>query len=344
MARLFQLLLGVNSATWKRQVAPYMQYPWKIVAILDEDVSMEKRLSMLSDFFSAGDCMLDAGASRLARGYFQDFARSDLPRLLEKGHPFYQYVVLLACNKTNNIQCEDNFARASSARQCMRGNAHASSTMASKHVSGEVLHIHKQEALLSHTLEKRPLPEMEQRAPRTSLADCLALTLENSPSALCAELSNAADDSDDPRQGRESQRAARQSKVNSWVLFKQLHLQSRPALLGESKQQRLKRVVAEAPGPWTSLTLIFIFFMSCHVTCVMSCHVMSLSHWCSVVPRSAAQVQGFQNAGKPRCGCCVAGLCQAEKQIEQDGRARQPCPARLCKGPGAAALWCLEAV
>ena len=81
-------------------MTPYSQFPWKLVALLDEDTPKQQRMQQLADFFAAPICMLDAGAGRLVQRKFRDMAKANLERLLNAGNPFFQFLLLLATNKT----------------------------------------------------------------------------------------------------------------------------------------------------------------------------------------------------------------------------------------------------
>ena len=90
--RLMALVLGQDSSGWSLRVSRALHvsliiaicvlyrkifsffegYPWVLACAFDESRSVEERFQWLQKFFSADECCLDPGLSRLLRGRFRN--------------------------------------------------------------------------------------------------------------------------------------------------------------------------------------------------------------------------------------------------------------------------------
>jgi hypothetical protein len=139
--KLFHCFIDVIGGMWKRQVRLYELYPWKMLALLDPDITDAESLALLQEFKQLRACDMDEGVTKVWHALYSGLSDADL---LMPGSDFKGALLLLALNKVTNVEIENNFARASSSRSYCRGRSHDASTMACKHFLAELIHVHKQ--------------------------------------------------------------------------------------------------------------------------------------------------------------------------------------------------------
>ena len=159
---------------------------------------------------------------------------------------FPQQLTLLACSKVTNVEVETNFARATSARAYMRGRKHGSGTMACKHVLAEMVHQH---CLAFPPKRRRQLGNSKRRSARRAQPDFSDSRAAFSRRVLRAISAGAGADLvqvEEQTAGGGGRGLEKRQKSNGWLIFRQNRLDSRPALFGESRADRVRRVIREA--------------------------------------------------------------------------------------------------
>ena len=138
--KLFLCLLDATASMWRRQVLIYTMFPWKLLAILDPDISEEEAVALVKEFLGLWECCCDDGVTLV---WLRQFGKQTALHLLQAGSSFRAALLLLALSKVTNIEIEDNFARASTARSANRGHMACASTVASRHVLSELRKQHR---------------------------------------------------------------------------------------------------------------------------------------------------------------------------------------------------------
>lgn len=137
---MFEMLVDMASSIWRKQHLKHESYPWKLAPILDRDYPQELKRKVLTHFFGLSRCCLEDGYA----GPLQEkFASAGIDECLRQGSSFMMCLVNTFCSKTQNVELENNFARASSARAYVRGNRHSSATMCCKHVASDIHESHQ---------------------------------------------------------------------------------------------------------------------------------------------------------------------------------------------------------
>lgn len=141
-SRLFQLLIAVSSSMWRRMVSPYCMLPYTLAPLLDWTRPLPLRVELLEQFMALCECCLDDGVGKP----LWKLANSELTALdaIRGDSLFMQSLLQVFMTKVTNITLENNFARASSSRQYLRGRHHVIGTMTNKHVAAEMKHQHSQ--------------------------------------------------------------------------------------------------------------------------------------------------------------------------------------------------------
>ena len=245
-AKLFQLLLVASSILWKRQYLPYTRAPWKFLAVLDDISQLEKR-SLVEEFRALTACMMDKGCTRVLHKFY---GHQSPEQLLSISGDFFCALRLLALNKVSNVEIELNFARASSSRQYMRGNAHDASTMAAKHVAAELRHQHNLALQRKQSREKHRLASLASQGLHglgSSSGPGFHLPAPGgSGSASSAVLSRPLA----TRRARRHKGARRPWKANGWIMYMADRVRYGAGEVGESRETRRKRVFAQARADW----------------------------------------------------------------------------------------------
>ena len=231
---LFQTLVQVQGELWKDLVVVYQRYPWRLLPMIYSGVAMEAKLALAADFLTSNDCDIDPGFTKclkdfLATGGF-NLAEVDPAAILQEGSIVLQVLTFLSMSKSSNVEVECNFARASSARQAMRGRCHLSSTMSSKHILAELTHLHH----MQHP------PKKSSKQPMATFSRGVYRKLEPQTATriqTCRQLTDQPDD---------RQKKKKSCKLNGWILFYEARLKSRPGRLHESKEERRQRIFKEA--------------------------------------------------------------------------------------------------
>ena len=205
----------------------YTLLPWSLLRVLHSTTNLAAAVVILEDFLQLADCDLDPGVSPVLKALCAAQGQ-DFESMLHPQSDFAQALFLLATSKTMNNEAETNFARATSARSYMRGMQHDSSTMCAKHCVAELAHIHAIEHTKNH----------DAHCSRHSAANL-------------SQLRAISDDQGDGHQAEnptadQTDELPKSKRSNSWILFRDNRLDTRPALLGESKNERRLRVTADA--------------------------------------------------------------------------------------------------
>ena len=151
---LFHSFLESAASQWLRVVLPYLSYPWRLAWLLDPDDLEANSVSLLVTFLQCPACMLEIGASlgiqQMCLGHDRRLATSTVSALekaakdlLRQDSFFMELLLVFFTGRSTNVEVEDNFGRASSMRQFLRGKTHLASTMATKHFSAELHHQHR---------------------------------------------------------------------------------------------------------------------------------------------------------------------------------------------------------
>ena len=227
----FQLLLDVSSSVWKKQVFMYSRPPWTLAIVLDCSVPRTVREEAVLTFFLKATCCLEKGVCRdLVHKY-----KSLGAHALDTGSQFLSMLFLLFTNKTTDVECENNFARSSAARSFMKGKKHESATMACKHISGEIHHQHML------CLGKSKKSVAMQRAAETYQQEANDVTVGSKVDDAVRIVRFSATGPDKP--GADSQGT---TKTNGYILLTKELFNTEPLLLGETTEERRKRVIAKA--------------------------------------------------------------------------------------------------
>ena len=245
LENMFQWLLDVSSSTWKRQVYMCLRPPWTLGVVLDMFVPEGIRKDRVLSFFAKLACCLEKGICRdLVKKYKHLGVRA-----IEPGSKFLIMLVLLFANKTNNIEAENNFARSTAARAYMQGKKHECATMASKHTVAETHHQH----LLSLGKSKNN-DAMKREAIKLSTTPAAADVLAGSGrigDAINAALSIVSP----PAKPEKDAKAI--VKTNGYILLTNELFESEPLLVGETANDRRKRVVAKATPACTKSQAVY---------------------------------------------------------------------------------------
>ena len=246
---LFQFLMDMASASWRKLVLKYADYPWRLAIVLDPAYPVDLQKAELEMFFQMKDCCLEDGA---AIGLRNEFADEDPSDCLQCGSRFIQALVMCFTSKVTNVEIENNFARASSSRQYLRGKRHSSGTMVSKHILQEL----KQQHLKSLNMDARAKQRKRKHADQTSglSLPCLSEVGSAFQIAEAVGVTGAARVGVMSQVHGNTQRGRRcsldqhgnqkRSRVNGWNVCLRQAFQE-PAFPGESKKARFHRIMAE---------------------------------------------------------------------------------------------------
>ena len=174
LSRMFHSYILAISTQYVRTVLPYSRPLWVLAMLLHSEVPFSSKQHVLSTFLSIPKEDLDVGASQAIHGWC---GGQSVEALLSHGSFFLELLVTMFTGRTTNIACEDNFARASSMRQFLRGRAHSVASMACKHVAAEFQHIHGCE------VRKQLTKKAEATRAARSSSDGISVESESKPRA-----------------------------------------------------------------------------------------------------------------------------------------------------------------
>jgi len=115
--KLFFALVAVVGEVYCRLVGPYKRWPWPLVRLVDDRISASQKRAVAKKFFVAKECCLDSCFSKPLQ------QMTTQPEDLLEGGSLHNVVNVLSLMKVMNIEVEDNFARASRARQASAGQS-----------------------------------------------------------------------------------------------------------------------------------------------------------------------------------------------------------------------------
>lgn len=236
---MFQVMIQVQAEIWRNQVYVYQLFPWRLLQILHSSTTQEKRIEIIQEFKSAKACCVDMGFTATLRNWIDD---QPAETLCDPSNPFVQTLILLALSKATNIEVECNFSRAAAARQYTRGSAHWCSTMSSKHVLSELHHQHN----MQHCPAVKTGSTKRNHALRGSVFAKYSRNVVSNLKNIDNDKENEAQLANTNNVRKPKRRTDAPSKTNGWILFRDSRLANRPARLGETKQQRVSRVISEA--------------------------------------------------------------------------------------------------
>ena len=230
---MHQILVKIQGHLWRRQVHTYTMAPWSTLRLLHSETSQQERVQIVDRLLKSPKCLIDEGFT----GTVVKLAGAQAPKDVAcQSSDFMCQLFLLACSKTTNAEVETNFARATAARSYMHGKVHNSSTMASKHCVAELAHLHH----VQRQQEACAQEQSESKAPIKVPACKMPLT------DLLRQQHLALGDAADGSEASERAGATLCWRTNSWILFRTRRFKTRPALLGESAEERHRRITAEA--------------------------------------------------------------------------------------------------
>lgn len=151
---LFHSFLESAASLWLEVVFPYLTYPWKLAWLLDPDDLEANAVSLIVAFLKCPPCLLEIGASLMmqqmclgsngrATAPFNGSLEELAKHLLRGDSFFLELLLVFFTGKSTNVEVEDNFGRAASMRQFLRGKTHHASTMAAKHYTAELQDQHR---------------------------------------------------------------------------------------------------------------------------------------------------------------------------------------------------------
>ncbi len=117
LRKLFFAMVAVVGEIHCRVVGPYKKWPWPLVRLVDNRIAASQKQAIARKFFNAKECCLDSFFSQR----LQQMAAC--PEDLLEGGSLHNVVNILSLMKVMNIEVEDNFARASQARQASAGQS-----------------------------------------------------------------------------------------------------------------------------------------------------------------------------------------------------------------------------
>ena len=217
--QFFTIVVDVQASLWKRQVLVYTRLPFSPLRVLHSSCSQIERERIIAGMKDLLDCDFDDGFTKVVLQLNNDRSPEEMAN---RNSFFMRQMLMLGTSKTLNSEVETNFARATSARSYMRGVQHDSSTMCAKHVLAEIAHLHRVQNSAKHGAKSS-----------RNVVDNFG-----SVPAVCDIQGNA-------RQPAPTQHGVSQ-KTTSWFLFRDSRLAKRPALIGETKEERRLRIVQEA--------------------------------------------------------------------------------------------------
>ena len=106
-------LLQVATKMWRRQITPYLRYPWRLAKLADPRITDESS-RLLDEFRALRPCCCDEGLTLRLR---------DLDLERQKDKDLLQGVAqMISHSKCLNAEIEDNFARCHSQSRAARGS------------------------------------------------------------------------------------------------------------------------------------------------------------------------------------------------------------------------------
>lgn len=236
--------MPVQAEVWRNQVCVYQTYPWRLLQILHSSTTHEKRLELIGEFKTAKACDIDMGFTATLRNWVGD---QPAGTLCNPSSNFMQALILLALSKASNIEVECNFSRAAAARNYTRGSSHSCATMSSKHLLAELCHQHS----MQHCNKFPTKPARTcQRGRKGLLRGGVFAKYSRHVVGHLKAIRDGKSGTGPPPSRVEQEGKKKPARTNGWVLFRTFRLKSRPARLGETKQQRLDRVIAEAAADY----------------------------------------------------------------------------------------------
>lgn len=231
---MFQILVKLQGHLWRRQVHYYTLLPWQLLQCLHSGTPLEERARILREWQNLPDCDIDRGYTLVLREQFKDKS----PDELLSSPAFLHRLVLLALSKVTNSEVECNFARATGARSYMRGKSHNSSTMATKHCLAEIAHIHTVQCKSKNHMgsEGKVAGDLAVQQPAFKQSQL-------PPLSAGSAITTGSQSSIVQWHGASS---TAPKKVTAWFLFRDKRLMTKPGLIGESKDDRRRRVIKEA--------------------------------------------------------------------------------------------------
>lgn len=137
MHKAFSALLVVLGEVWCRLYTPYQRFPWKLCQLADTRVPSQDRHILANQFLKADMAEMDVGYSQRLRAMVQR------PEDILEGGRYFKVIDGLTMTKCQNVQVEDNFARAVAMRRAAAGKSYLQSSGASKHVLAELKAAHR---------------------------------------------------------------------------------------------------------------------------------------------------------------------------------------------------------
>lgn len=132
---------------------PYQKFPWKLCQLADPRVSLPDRKKVAEEFVSAELDTLDLRFSRRLRALIAD------PADILPGGKRFAAIDGLTMTKCQNVQIEDNFARAVCMRKAGNGKSYLQSSGVSKHILAELKAAHRQSFGLKTAVRKSCLKQ-----------------------------------------------------------------------------------------------------------------------------------------------------------------------------------------
>ena len=141
LRRAFNVVMTMVGNIFLRTIIPFRAWPWYLARLTNDATPAAVKTRIASDFWKAKSCCLDSGFSKK----FRTTVASEADVMSASSLGFLRQAFENV--PVNNVKVEAQFGRQRNASANMRGQAPDASTLASKHVVGEIHHLYKKMAM-----------------------------------------------------------------------------------------------------------------------------------------------------------------------------------------------------
>ena len=141
LARAFQGAVTMIGHVFLRVVVPFRGWPWYLARLVNDSTVAFDKNQIADRFWKSSSCCMDDSFSLKFRATLASAADITSARSLLILKNVFSNVPV------NNVKCETQFGRQRNAASAGRGQAPDCSTLASKHVLSEMIHLYRKRAL-----------------------------------------------------------------------------------------------------------------------------------------------------------------------------------------------------
>lgn len=259
-------LVIAAGSLYRNMVLPYKRFPHCLASLADPACSLAAKVALATTIHDMPPCCSERGIVAVLKDYMVG------PSDLLQGGRLHSVVDALTLSKTGNVAAECSFARAASMAQACRSKRHKSGTLSCKHVLAEAKSLHRRH--ISQALSKEGhrgarnfaavptgvltggrsdqllLPSAGKHQNKEAMelhalldADMGYPLVANPITSSLAEVEQAIQTQ---RCCSGRQRKEHLPRLNGWLAFQHDILRTGVALPGEHREERRKRLWAEA--------------------------------------------------------------------------------------------------